>query len=563
MRFESLNRRIALVFGAVLVLVAVEIGLIVTLAQRTSDEAAAVRLASIERGRTHRLVKEVLLLDRADSQAARDELSAVREAFQQTLTALRFGGEGVVSNVVVGVTPETLTVPAAEGELADALAKADGQWQDFDGSLKAILSNDSDSVAFDAAVANLVEVSETFPASFEQAADVAQRSLNSSLDLLRLSTLLGAGVIGVVLVASWLWARRKIVRPIEWLERTTRRIAEGDLTTEVPTDDRADEIGRLTRSFGEMTVGLRRNLAGLRDAVGALSSSSTEIVAAVNQLTSGATEESAAVAQIGSTADEVRTTAEQATERARAVADAAGRTAEVAADGQSAVAAARSEVSDVAAKVDTIAQRIMALSERTQAIGEIVSTVNDLADQSNLLAVNAAIEAAKAGEHGRGFAVVAQEVRALADQSRAATAQVATILGDIQKAANGAVIVTEQGTKGAAAAVERINEAGGVIDQLAGTIEEAANLARQIAATTGQQRVGVDQIATGIGNVSVVSNQTVSAARQLQQEAEGLAELARHLEGLAGQYRLTEGGAGSGAPRASVRESTVAPRADR
>ena len=96
-----------------------------------------------------------------------------------------------------------------------------------------------------------------------------------------------------------------------------------------------------------------------------------------------------------------------------------------------------------------IAEHILALSEQTQQIGEIIAAVNDLADQSNLLALNAAIEASRAGEQGRGFAVVAHEIRSLAEQSKAATAQVRTILSDIQRATNAAVMATEQGTKGA------------------------------------------------------------------------------------------------------------------
>jgi methyl-accepting chemotaxis protein len=221
------------------------------------------------------------------------------------------------------------------------------------------------------------------------------------------------------------------------------------------------------------------------------------------------------------------------------VAEAAARSNDVAIEGQAAVGTARQGMIDLSTKVDTIAQRILALSEQTQAIGEIVATVGDLADQSNLLAVNAAIEAAKAGEQGRGFAVVAQEVRNLADQSREATAQVSGILGEIQKAANSAVLVTEQGTRDVATAVEKVEQAGAVIDQLAATAAEAAGLARQIAASAGQQRVGVDQIGTGIANVGQVSNQTVAAARQLQQEAEGLTRLADHLEALTRRFVLS------------------------
>jgi methyl-accepting chemotaxis protein len=534
---DSLSVRIGAVFLLVIVLVAGELGLVIVLSGSVSDHASVARLAAVERSRSQRIAKEILLLDRADSAEVRANIQTLRDDFSRTLTALTSGGAGTTS--ALG-NAETLQVPAADGPLLARLRTTEEQWRAYDVAVGTILGSNYHGPEFDAALAKAIELNAAFPASLESVADVAQGDLDSALTLLRLLAGAGAVTVIIVLAAAWVWVRRSVVRPIQTLAGTSVLMSSGDLTATVASDGRGDEIGSLNRSFGEMASGLRRSLLGVQEAVNNLSSASAEIVAAVNQLTAGATEESAAVAEIGTTAEEVRATAEQATERARAVADAASRSGEVAAEGQSAVGVARDGLADVSAKVDMIAQRILALSERTQAIGDIVTTVNDLADQSNLLAVNAAIEAAKAGEQGRGFAVVAQEVRNLADQSRAATAQVASILGDIQKAANGAVIVTEQGTKGVAAAVERVDQAGAVIDTLASTVEEAKNLARQIAATTGQQRAGVDQIATGIGNVSQVSNQTLAAARQLQQEADGLLQLAQHLEDMTSRFRLTD-----------------------
>jgi methyl-accepting chemotaxis protein len=125
----------------------------------------------------------------------------------------------------------------------------------------------------------------------------------------------------------------------------------------------------------------------------------------------------------------------------------------------------------------------LSLSERTQQIGEIINTVNAIADQSKLLVLNASIEAARAGEEGRGFAVVAAEVRQLAEQSRRATARVGEILNEIQQATNTAVMVTEEGSKGAEHGMELVNRAGGAILKLAATLEGATQAAVQIART--------------------------------------------------------------------------------
>src|SRR5687767_12164192 len=164
----------------------------------------------------------------------------------------------------------------------------------------------------------------------------------------------------------------------------------------------------------------------------------------------------------------------------------------------------------------------MALAEQGQAIGEITSTVKDLAEQTNLLALNAAIEASRAGEHGRGFSVVAGEVKALADQSKKATVQVRQILGEIQKATNGAVISTEEGTKSVNAAVKVVGLAGDTIRDLTDILDEAAQSASQIAASAAQQSIGMGQIHQAMRNINEATTQSLAANRQTEQATRDL-----------------------------------------
>jgi methyl-accepting chemotaxis protein len=153
-------------------------------------------------------------------------------------------------------------------------------------------------------------------------------------------------------------------------------------------------------------------------------------------------------------------------------------------------------------QMESIAETVVRLSEQGQAIGGIIATVNDVAEQTNLLAVNAAIEAAKAGEQGKGFAVVAQEVKSLAEQSKEATVQIRGILSDIQRAVSAAVMATEQGSNAAEAGVKQTKEADDSIRILADSIVEASQTATQIAASSQQQLVGMDQVASRGGKKS-------------------------------------------------------------
>jgi PAS domain S-box-containing protein len=277
-----------------------------------------------------------------------------------------------------------------------------------------------------------------------------------------------------------------------------------------------------------------RVLAAVREAVAQLSSASAEILTSTQQQAAGAQEQAAAVTETVATVEEVTQTAEQAAQRAKGVGEAVQHTLEVGRVGRKTVEESITALENVREQVEATAETILALAEQAQAIGEITATVADIAEQTNLLALNAAIEASRAGEHGRGFAVVAGEVKALADQSKKATAQVRQILGEVQKATNAAVLSTEEVTKGVAAAGKVSGNAGETIRALAETLAEAAQAAAQITASAGQQATGMAQIHQAMRNIDQVSKQNLAAVRQAEQAAQDLNTLGTRLSGIVG-----------------------------
>lgn len=267
----------------------------------------------------------------------------------------------------------------------------------------------------------------------------------------------------------------------------------------------------------------------LREVIGRLASSTAEISAMTRQVASGAAETAAAVSETTSTVEEVKQTATVSASKAKSVSQTAQRSVEISDSGQKAAEDSLEGMQVIRKQMDTIAQSVIRLSEQGQAIGEIIATVNDLADQTNLLAVNASIEAARAGEYGRGFGVVAQEVKSLADQSKLATAQVRTILGEVQRATGSAVMATEQGNKAVDAGVQQTSSVGATIQQLATCISDSAQSAAQIAASSQQQLAGMDQVALAMENISQASKQNAAGTGQAQRAAEDLKELAERL----------------------------------
>jgi methyl-accepting chemotaxis protein len=359
---------------------------------------------------------------------------------------------------------------------------------------------------------------------------LAQRS-EQVFAVVGILALLFGGIMTVVL-------NRLISRPLVEISGMAEHLAAGDLRIHPESNHRTDEVGMLSRSFARMSEDLRAQIRGLVEGANVLGASASEIVASTSQLASSASESAAAVSETTTTVEEVRQTAQVASQKARLVSDSAQKAAQISSSGRKAAEDVAAGMNRIRQQMDAIAAAMVRLSEQGQAIGQIIATVEDLATQSNLLAVNAAIEAAKAGEHGKGFGVVAQEVKSLAEQSRQATNQVRTILGDIQKATGAAVMATEEGGKAVEAGTRQTEAAGGSIQALAGSVNEAAQAATQIAASSQQQLVGVDQVAGAMESIKQAATQNVASAKQLEVAARNLNELGQRLKSMVERYKV-------------------------
>lgn len=342
-------------------------------------------------------------------------------------------------------------------------------------------------------------------------------------------------VIGITLFLTV----RSVTRPLATLREGTAIVGAGNLDHRLGITTQ-DEIGDLSRAFDQMTEQLQATTLSrdeLADGARILISSASEILAFTTQVAAGSAQTATAVNQTSTTVEEVKQTAQVSTDKARQVSETAQQTAQVAQRGRQSMGASIEAMQRIQEQMASIAESIVRLSEQSQTIGEIIATVNDLAEQSNLLAVNAAIEAAKAGEQGKGFAVVAQEVKSLAAQSKQATAQVRAILGEIQKATTAAVLAAEQGNQAVEAGVKRSGEVGEMIEILAGNIEEAAQAATQIAASAQQQLVGMDQVALAMENIKQASVQNVASTKQAESAARNLHSLGQRLKQLVDRYQ--------------------------
>jgi methyl-accepting chemotaxis protein len=275
----------------------------------------------------------------------------------------------------------------------------------------------------------------------------------------------------------------------------------------------------------------------LGQTAGLLGASVGDILGAITQAAAGTAEMAASINETTTTVESMRQQSQLAAQKAQYVSDSAQRALQVSQNGQKAVEETATVMDRIREQMETITQTVVRLSEQSQSIGGIIASVTDLADQSNLLAVNAAIEAAKAGEQGKGFSVVAQEIKSLAEQSKQATAQVRGILSDVQKATSSAVMATEQGSKAVEAGVKQATQAGEANRALTETSGVALQAAIQIAASNQQQVVGMDQIGMAMISINQAGSQNAGSLKQMEIAARKLHELGQSLTGLVLKFK--------------------------
>ncbi|UFS69445.1 PAS domain S-box protein [Geomonas sp. RF6] len=274
----------------------------------------------------------------------------------------------------------------------------------------------------------------------------------------------------------------------------------------------------------------------LEEAANILAAASSEIMATMAQVAAGARETAATVSETTAVAEQVKVAAYSSRSKAQTVRDVAQKAVSMAQRGRRLVDDSVTGMGRIQEEMASIARTVTGLSGQSEIIGEIIETVKDLAEQSNLLAVNAAIEAAKAGELGKGFDVVAREVKSLAAESKKATAQVRDILNDIQKATKAAVLAAEQGRLGVEAGVRQTSDAGEVIRHMAESIEDSAETAAEIASSSQEHVTGMDQISSAMDNIKQASEQNVSGLRQVEETLHNLHALGQKLKQLVEQY---------------------------
>jgi methyl-accepting chemotaxis protein len=338
----------------------------------------------------------------------------------------------------------------------------------------------------------------------------------------RLGLAIAAGILLTATIA-WLIASG-IAKRLRLIVRGAEEVAGGNLALAFSVDRDGDEIGALSRAFagmvknlGELIKGAQSSAQEVAERAGLISGSIAEVAAGNSSQANITQEVTRALEQLAAATEEIAANAQQASAAGEVAQQAAG-------DGAT-------RIGNAIASLTTVQENVTGLAKVSQQIGGIVNTIESIADQTNLLALNAAIEAARAGEHGRGFAVVADAVRSLAEQSRDSTQEISRLIRSIQEQIDAAVKVSTQGTAGARAARE-------ALDNIVAKVNEITLMIEGISAAGEEQAAGANEVAAAMQNLGAITEEVAASSEETAAASAQLAELGKGLEQAAKKFRV-------------------------
>lgn len=334
------------------------------------------------------------------------------------------------------------------------------------------------------------------------------------------------------------WAiTRQIVIPLNQTLNVAERVASGDLSHNLESS-RQDELGQLQRAMQSMTVGLRELIGGISDGVTQIASAAEQLSAVTEQTSAGVNSQKVETDQVATAMNQMAATVQEVARNAEEASEAAVAADLQAREGDKVVGEAIAQIERLATEVGNSTIAMGDLKRESDKIGSVLDVIKSVAQQTNLLALNAAIEAARAGEAGRGFAVVADEVRSLAQRTQKSTEEIEELIVGLQTGTQQVATIMDNSRGLTDSSVELTRRAGSALESITRTVSTIQAMNSQIATAAEQQSAVAEEINRSVLNVRDVSEQTSSASEETAASSAELARLGVYLQTLVGRFRI-------------------------
>ncbi len=318
-----------------------------------------------------------------------------------------------------------------------------------------------------------------------------------------------------------------------------QHFSNGNLTMQIAAE-KNDEMGKLFNGFNLTIQNMGKLIKQVRESVQATASAASEISASSEQMAAGAQEQSSQAAEVATAVEEMTSTIFETTKNANFAAENAKIAGNTALEGGKVVNDTIEGMKKISEVVGKAAATVQALGNSSDQIGEIIQVINDIADQTNLLALNAAIEAARAGEQGRGFAVVADEVRKLAERTTKATKEIAVMIKQIQKDTSEAVTSIQEGEKEVAIGRDLAIKSGESLTNIVAATNKVVDMINAVATASEEQSSVAEEISKNIEGINNVTHETAKGIQQIATASEDLNRLTENLQRIVEQFKIEE-----------------------
>ncbi|WP_278453089.1 methyl-accepting chemotaxis protein [Stutzerimonas kunmingensis] len=508
------------------------------------------------------------------AQVSREEFEFIELDMYDAVRVLRLEGDRLkgsdpltVAEATSGLTKQILDMRTLENVyVANSSDEAATSWSDLHGNVTTIGSNlkiwlnDDQKASMDKALAELDQYRLAFDEfrqnrserlALEQsmaqqsevviaAADEALANASSAMQQQKGSSYMLLGVIGALAILVGLLAAtvisRMIVGPLRNTVQQAQRVASGDLTYSAASP-RRDEVGQLQNAMHDMTESLRNLIGCIGGSVSQIAAAADQLSAVTAQTSAGVQTQRVETEQVATAMHEMAATVQEVARNAEQASNAARQADQQARQGDLVVQDAVGQISNLAGEVNQSAHAIEALHAESGRIGSVLEVIRAVAEQTNLLALNAAIEAARAGEQGRGFAVVADEVRALARRTHDSTEEIEGLIANLQRVAQQAVEQMQSSRGLTQRTVDLANEAGVALGRITESVSTIEQMNQQIAAAAEQQSAVAENISESVTRVRDIGDQSANATEHTASASAELARLGLELQELVRQFR--------------------------
>ncbi|HBA89981.1 MAG TPA: methyl-accepting chemotaxis protein [Geobacter sp.] len=372
---------------------------------------------------------------------------------------------------------------------------------------------------------------------FSQASANFKKAESAYIRSVVVATLLLVATVGFAALVAF-FVIRSITRSSGRLEEAAGRMAKGDLTARIEGIGN-DEMGRVGAAFNTMSEEVARMISRVAATSGRIATAASQVYNSSEAMATGAEQVASQATTVATAGEEMSATSSDIAANCGMAAEASRQASSQAMNGATVVEGTAAIMNRIAERVKATSTTIETLGERSDQIGEIIGTIEDIADQTNLLALNAAIEAARAGEQGRGFAVVADEVRALAERTTKATHEIGNMIKTIQSETRAAVLTMEESVQNVEEGRKESSRSGASIRGILQQIDEVATQINQIATAAEEQTATTSEISSNMMQINEVVQGTARGAHESAQAARELNRIADELQGMVGQFKLS------------------------